>query len=198
MELYSLKFEIDFGVITDRGVFIEEILAEVSNNVYLAFVGPELNGSKLELPNPFGVWDLIRYETIPYGPYEAYMNQKEQLFLLQLSICQFHMITRPLCLTIFSIWIQNELKYSIVKVILLKICEISVCNQFADASKPERTVMNELTDFEYNSVDMPLESFHFKYFLHGTLFCQKLVKCIGANIISLIREEHWPRMGMKH
>ena len=196
MELYSLKFEIDFGVITDRGVFIEEILAEVSNNVNLAFVGPELNDSKLELSKPFGVWDLIRNETIPYGPYEAYMNQKEQWFLLQLSICQFHMITPPLCLTIFLIWIQNELKYSTVKVTILKICEISVCNQFADASK--RTVMNELTDFEYNSIDMPLESFHFKYFLHETLSCQKLVKCIGANIISLIREEHWPRMGMKH
>ena len=28
VELYSLKFEIDFGVITDRGVFIEEIFAQ--------------------------------------------------------------------------------------------------------------------------------------------------------------------------
>ena len=28
VELYSLKFEIDFGVITDRGVFIEEIFAK--------------------------------------------------------------------------------------------------------------------------------------------------------------------------
>ena len=34
MELYSLKFEIDFGVITDRGVFIEEILAEIGGNVH--------------------------------------------------------------------------------------------------------------------------------------------------------------------
>lgn len=34
VELYSLKFEIDFGVITDRGVFIEEILAEIGSKVY--------------------------------------------------------------------------------------------------------------------------------------------------------------------
>ena len=38
VELYSLKFEIDFGVITDRGVFIEEILAEVNNKVNIAFI----------------------------------------------------------------------------------------------------------------------------------------------------------------
>ena len=37
MELYSLKFEIDFGVITDRGVFIEEILAEIVVKSTLGF-----------------------------------------------------------------------------------------------------------------------------------------------------------------
>ena len=38
MELYSLKFEIDLGVITDRGVFIEEILAEINSKVYFRFL----------------------------------------------------------------------------------------------------------------------------------------------------------------
>ena len=100
MELYSLKFEIDFGVITDRGVFIEEILAEVHNKVNQAFVEPGLNGFNNHL-----VWEkedgrLVSKEA---RPYEAYMNQKEQLFLLQLSICQFHMIAALLCRTIFSV-----------------------------------------------------------------------------------------------
>ena len=39
--------------------------------------------------------------------------------------------------------------------------------------------MNELTDFKYNSVDMPLESFHFKYFVTWNFS------------LSETREMHW-------
>ena len=65
MELYSLKFEIDFGVITDRGVFIEEILAEVHKS-QLSPPQLEFNGSNNHLvsEDQDGVWDLMGYETI--------------------------------------------------------------------------------------------------------------------------------------
>ena len=39
--------------------------------------------------------------------------------------------------------------------------------------------MNKLTDFKYNSIDMPLESFHFKYFVTWNFS------------LSETREMHW-------
>ena len=77
MELYSLKFEIDFGVITDRGVFIDEIFAksthEVSKletpttqaEVERAPTGSESsNFSRLKLDVVYQLYNIIRYEPL--------------------------------------------------------------------------------------------------------------------------------------